>query len=118
MNYSQANRKKKNSGDKSDKKIGLTHYTMKIVEEKPQLVMKLLGTGILPLRHHASFGCTFESKNLYISGHYLKFSRGLSQTPWEVDGERLYETSLQEEIAKEVTPLFGPSDYKFHSGVG
>ena len=118
MNYSNAMKKRKNFGDKTSKKIGLTHHTMKIVGEKPQLVMKLLGEGALPLKTESSFSCTFESKNIYIGGHYLKFSRGLSQTLWEIEGQRLYETSLQEELAKEILPFFGPSDYKFHSGVG
>ncbi len=118
MNYSNAMKKRRNNGDKISKKVGLTHHTMKIVGEKPQLVMKLLGTGALPLKAESTFSCTFESKNIYIGGHYLKFSRGLSQTPWEIEGQRLYETSLQEELAKEILPFFGPSDYKFHSGVG
>jgi len=53
---------------------------------------------------------------VFVMGNYLKFSRLLSQSPWEVDGKKLYETSIQEEIAKIVMPYYQPKDYKFHTG--
>ena len=36
------------------------------------------------------------TKNVYLCGRYIKFSRYLSQTPWAVNGQRLTEGSLQE----------------------
>jgi len=118
MNFAAAQKKKKNPDHQLPKKIGLTHHTMKIMGDKPQLILKHLGTEAIPLSHETTFSCGLDSKNIYISGNYLKYCRGLSQTPWEIEGKRLYETSLQEELAKELIPVFGPSDYKFHSGVG
>ena len=38
------------------------------------------------------------TKNVYLCGKYIKFSRYLSQTPWIVNGKKLTEGSLQEEI--------------------
>jgi tRNA U54 and U55 pseudouridine synthase Pus10 len=36
------------------------------------------------------------TKNVYICGKYIKYSRYLSQTPWLVNGRKLTEGSLQE----------------------
>jgi len=36
------------------------------------------------------------SKNIFLCGRYIKYSRYLSQTPWMVDGKKLTEGSLQE----------------------
>ena len=44
------------------------------------------------LQRHLSkstFSLVYKSKNLYVMGKYLKFTRFMSQTPWEVEGERL-----------------------------
>lgn len=35
------------------------------------------------------------TKNVYLCGRYIKFSRYLSQTPWMVNGKKLTEGSLQ-----------------------
>jgi tRNA pseudouridine synthase 10 len=49
-------------------------------------------------------------------GRYNKYDRRLSQTPWEMNGVRLYETSLEEEIIGPLKEKFKPRKHKFHSG--
>lgn len=89
MNYSANYRKRKNHGDLATRRIGLTHHTMKLMSDKPLLVIKKLGGERLPLKTPTKFSVSFDTKNIYISGNYLKYSRGLSQTPWEIEGQRL-----------------------------
>lgn len=89
MNYKIAQKNKKNYLDRLSKRIALTHHTMKIVSDKPQFLLKSFGHDQIPLKHDTTYSSVLESRNIYISGNYLKFSRGLSQTPWEIDGERL-----------------------------
>ena len=56
------------------------------------------------------------SENVYISGRYLKYSRFLSQTPWEIEGKKIFESSVEEIIAHHLKEYFLPESYKFHSG--
>ena len=58
---------------------------------------------------------TFERDPVYMQGRYLKFQRGLSQTPWVLDGERLGESSVEECIGEIALPFFRGSGYKFHT---
>lgn len=81
--------------DRLSKKIGLTHHTMKIVGDKPHYILKTYGYEKIPLNHDTTFTAALDSRNLYISGNYLKYSRGLSQTPWEIDGKRLVDSTYQ-----------------------
>ena len=68
----------------------------------------------LPSR--SSVGFSFSSETVFIIGRYNKFNRRLSQTPWHVNGLRLYETSLEEEIVGPLLEKFQPREHKFHSG--
>jgi hypothetical protein len=45
------------------------------------------------------------NSNILIKGNYLKFSREIGQSPWELNGVKLYH-SVEEEIKKELIPLF------------
>eukprot|EP00940_MAST-03C_sp_MAST-3C-sp2_P001787 g1787.t1 len=56
-------------------------------------------------RAAASF--KISRRSVYIYGRYMKYLRGMTQTPWIVDGKRRGETSLEEEITKVVMPHFG-----------
>ncbi|CAI5746590.1 unnamed protein product [Peronospora destructor] len=58
---------------------------------------------------------TFERESVYMQGRYLKFQRGLSQTPWILDGERMGESSVEECIGEIALPFFRGSGYKFHT---
>ena len=58
----------------------------------------------------------FESGNIYIQGRYNKLNRRLSQTPWEVNGLKIYESSLEEELIGPFLKYFKPKRHKFHSG--
>lgn len=40
----------------------------------------------------------------------------MSQTPWYIDGVKLYPTSIQEEIANDILPHFKCNNYKFSTG--
>lgn len=62
---------------------------MKIMTEKPNLILKELGTDPVPQKSFCNFSATFESKNIFLKGNYLKYSRGLSQTPWEIEGQKM-----------------------------
>jgi tRNA U54 and U55 pseudouridine synthase Pus10 len=63
-----------------------------------------------------------STKNVYLCGRYIKFSRYLSQTPWIINGQKLTEGSLQEEIEDRIFSLFYPGRQKqeietrFHAG--
>ncbi|KAL4086611.1 hypothetical protein PRIC1_013674 [Phytophthora ramorum] len=58
---------------------------------------------------------TFERDPVYMQGRYLKFQRGLSQTPWVLDGERMGESSVEECIGDIALPFFKGAGYKFHT---
>lgn len=58
---------------------------------------------------------TFEREPVYLQGRYLKFQRGLSQTPWVLDGVRMGESSVEESIGDIALPYFRGSSYKFHT---
>ena len=50
---------------------------------------------------------SLSRKSIYIYGRYQKFLRGLSQSPWFIDGKRKGVSSVEEEIVKVVLPHFG-----------
>lgn len=54
-------------------------------------------------------------KSIFITGNYLKLARGLSQTPWIVDGERKTEGSVEEYVLAVFKEFFDAQVYKFHS---
>ncbi|KAF0694032.1 Aste57867_15055 [Aphanomyces stellatus] len=56
-----------------------------------------------------------ERAPTYLAGRYLKYQRGLSQTPWVLEGERLGESSVEEKIGDVVLPHFHAKSYKFHT---
>lgn len=58
----------------------------------------------------------YTSENIYVMGRYNKYNRKTPQTPWEVAGVKLYESSLEEEIIQPFQEFFRPNNYKFHSG--
>lgn len=58
---------------------------------------------------------TLERDPVYLQGRYLKFKRGLSQTPWVLDGVRMGESSVEEAIGDIALPFFRGSGYKFHT---
>ncbi|CBK25351.2 uncharacterized protein [Blastocystis hominis] len=58
---------------------------------------------------------SFYRKPIYVTGNYLKLQRGLSQTPWIVDGERKTEGSVEEFILEAFRRVYKAVGYKFHS---
>ncbi|KAJ0398770.1 hypothetical protein ATCC90586_008934 [Pythium insidiosum] len=58
---------------------------------------------------------SLEREPVYLQGRYLKYKRGLSQTPWVLDGERLGDSSVEECIGDVALPFFHASRYKFHT---
>uniref|UniRef100_K3X1C6 tRNA pseudouridine(55) synthase n=1 Tax=Globisporangium ultimum (strain ATCC 200006 / CBS 805.95 / DAOM BR144) TaxID=431595 RepID=K3X1C6_GLOUD len=56
-----------------------------------------------------------ERDPVYLQGRYLKFKRGLSQSPWVLDGVRMGESSVEECIGDIALPYFRGASYKFHT---
>jgi tRNA pseudouridine synthase 10 len=46
------------------------------------------------------------NNNIFIKGNYLKYSREMGQTPWTVNGVKICDTSVEEEISKKIKELF------------
>ena len=52
----------------------------------------------------------------FLEGHYIKLQRGLTQSPWFIDGKRRGNSSVQEMLCEHVVAHFNcRSLYKFHS---
>lgn len=54
-----------------------------------------------------------RNEPIYIAGRYLKFSRTVSQTPWLVEGESIFKTSVQDIIQTEVAKYIQFRTLKF-----
>jgi len=54
-------------------------------------------------------------ESLYLSGRYLKLSRGIPQSPWIIDGERKGESSVEELVSGPLAKLFGANETRFHA---
>ncbi|DAZ99332.1 TPA: hypothetical protein N0F65_005183 [Lagenidium giganteum] len=57
----------------------------------------------------------FEREPVYVQGRYLKYKRGLSQTPWVLEGTRMGSSSVEECIGDVALPFFKGRSYKFHT---
>jgi len=57
----------------------------------------------------------FKREPIYIAGRYMKYSRNLSQTPWIVNGDTLFMSSVQEQIISGVERYINCKDIKFSS---
>ena len=60
----------------------------------PKMVNYLGGS--LPRAACITHSVSLLTRNVYLCGRYIRFSRYLSQTPWVIDGRKLTEGSLQE----------------------
>lgn len=60
-------------------------------------------------------GVTFYHQPIFIGGRYNKYSRGLSQSPWIIDGVKKTEYSVQELIVPAVKQNFSCKEIKFSS---
>lgn len=56
--------------------------------------------------------CTISGPTIFVAGRYRKLSRHLSQSPWVLGGKRVMEESVQEIIARDLTPYFGVDPVK------
>lgn len=54
---------------------------------------------------------------IYITGNYLKLERGISQTPWSVDGDNEVKDSVQDIIGRVVNEHYSSSNCILHSSV-
>lgn len=52
------------------------------------------------------FDISLTSPNIYIQGLYNKYSRFISQTPWELNGEKVFDTSVEEIIKSKFCELY------------
>jgi tRNA pseudouridine synthase 10 len=46
------------------------------------------------------------NQNIYLKGSYLKFSREIGQSPWEIRGEKICHSSVEEEMTKTLKGIF------------
>jgi len=58
---------------------------------------------------------SLKMEHTLIGGNYVKLARKLSQTPWELEGDRKTSSSTSEEIANPIKEYFQAEEYKFHS---
>ena len=58
----------------------------------------------------------FIKDPLYLKGYYNKFSREIGQSPWEINGERVCTSSVEEEIKFIVIKKYQAEDLKFSAG--
>lgn len=97
--------------------VAITNHNIDTILKLPtNIVLNKLGDESLTINYSTSTDIEVCSSNVYFCGNYLKFKRNLSQTPWQIDGKRLYDTSLSEEIDRIVSPYFNAISHKFHSG--
>ena len=52
----------------------------------------------------------------YLKGNYNKFSREIGQSPWEINGERVCVSSVEEEIKNTILKKYEAEDLKFSAG--
>ena len=58
----------------------------------------------------------FIKDPLYIKGNYNKYSREIGQSPWEINGERVCVSSVEEEMKFIVIKKYEAEDLKFSAG--
>ena len=59
---------------------------------------------------------SFIKEPLYLKGNYNKFSREIGQSPWEINGERVCESSVEEEMKYVIIKKYEAEDLKFSAG--
>jgi tRNA pseudouridine(54/55) synthase len=71
-----------------------------------------------PVTAH-SFLATYEASvkraAIFLLGRYNKFMRGVSQSPWLIENNRIGATSVEEVVGNPIQKLFCATEYKFHS---
>jgi len=80
-------------------KVFRTHYQVPPKEPETLLTRKVV------LKHDSCF----------VAGRYNKFSRELPQTPWILDGKKVFETSVEELIASKIKDKMKVDDSRFSS---
>ena len=58
----------------------------------------------------------FIKDPLYLKGNYNKFSRDIGQSPWEINGERVCDSSVEEEMKFIIINNYEAQDLKFSAG--
>ena len=59
---------------------------------------------------------SFIKDPLYLKGNYNKFSREIGQSPWEINGERVCVSSVEEEMKFIIIQKYEAEDLKFSAG--
>ena len=59
---------------------------------------------------------SFLKDPLFLKGNYNKFSREIGQSPWEINGERVCVSSVEEEIKGIIIKKYEAEDLKFNAG--
>ena len=59
---------------------------------------------------------SFLKDPTYLKGNYNKFSREIGQSPWEINGERVCVSSVEEKIKNIILKKYEAEDLKFSAG--
>ena len=59
---------------------------------------------------------SFIKDSLFLKGNYNKFSREIGQSPWEINGERVCVSSVEEEMKSIIIQKYEAEDLKFSAG--
>ncbi|CAD8076955.1 unnamed protein product [Paramecium primaurelia] len=71
---------------------------------------------IINVNYPVKLEVTTSYQNIFIKGNYIKLGRYISQTPWFINGNRIYADSIEDLVSAEACKIFKPSSLKFHSG--
>ncbi|CAK63573.1 unnamed protein product (macronuclear) [Paramecium tetraurelia] len=71
---------------------------------------------IINVNYPVKLEVTTSYQNIFIQGNYIKLGRYISQTPWYIGGNRIYEDSVEDLVSAEACKIFKSSSVKFHSG--
>ncbi len=83
-----------------------------------QLYMSLMHKYNLMEKYTGSLFVNAEIVNnsIYLKGSYMKLSREIGQSPWEINGVKVCFSSVQDELKRKLVPLFDCSDIIMHAG--
>eukprot|EP01080_Neovahlkampfia_damariscottae_P011915 gene11915-5320_t len=62
-----------------------------------------------------NFRIEISSNSIYLTGNYNKFERGISQTEWIINNNKLTENSVEEYLTKPIKEITKSNDFSFHS---
>eukprot|EP00938_MAST-03A_sp_MAST-3A-sp1_P002394 g2394.t1 len=103
--FKKKNQRKRKRGNNNT--IGTRQIQAKLDKLDTSSMPKSMQTVPSRVKSKALSTVSVSRKSIYVYGRYQKFLRGLSQSPWFINGKRKGVSSVEEEITKVVLPHFG-----------